>query len=134
MIKTTSVVSRFVVIAVVAGVAMFGLNQLNAARTDKEEYVSIIVEFDPPQRTPDTVRIIVTVDGHKTIDTETHTSPWRPDGGGMWVPKGAEIGVNAQQLRDGRLSCIIMGTGGKLLSLNQRDDMGSIRCWYNRKR
>lgn len=135
MAQTATVKSTLITAAILAVVIGVGGNYLpNWARTDtgddRTERVSMSVTFDPNLRTKSPVRVVVSVDNIVLEQYPLRESPWSRT---ITVPKDAQVSLQATQETGGELSCTMIAKN-VVVDQNSRKDIGSIRCWHNRRK
>ncbi len=122
------------VLIAVAAAGFYLVNRGNPNRIpeddDLSEVVSVLVEWSPtPRDEKNPVHIMLDVDGLRVADElATHSSFERT----ITIPRGAKVGVFAQQDYAGNLKCVILSANGKTLVMNDRTNGGSVRCFHNR--
>lgn len=97
---------------------------------DRTERVTMSVAFTPNLRTKVPIQVIVSVDSVVLEKYPLRESPWSRT---ITIPKGAQVSLYANQETGGELSCTILAHNA-VVDVNTRKDIGSIRCWYNRKK
>lgn len=133
MTTKTRMIPTIVVIAVVgilAGVGG-GWDMITAPmRHADEEHIELTVRFTPSPNHLG-IHIIAHVDGREVVNHLADQSPWGPYP--MWVRKGAEVSLSAQQSTPDMVMCTIT-SNTHLISTNvKKGELGSARCWHNRR-
>jgi hypothetical protein len=98
-------------------------------RGEVQDHATFTVTFSPEPRN-DGVDILGEVEGVYFAEDLAARSPYIAS---TWIPKGAGASINATQLRSGKLSCTAHLNGVLVDGPNEREDMGSIRCYVNRR-
>lgn len=128
-IKSTLATS-LVLVVVLAGLT---LGERRWFRTDQDddrtERITMSISFIPNLRPKSPVRIIISVDNVDLEKNILRESPWSRT---ITVPRDAQVSIQANQEIRGHLDCTML-VKNAVVDTNSRDDIGSVRCWHNRK-
>jgi hypothetical protein len=131
MPNTKTETSSIGVLALAAVVA-FGLGFVALTKKDekssRDEKITLTAAFEPsPRGAPVHLQAHV---GDALVAEELLThSPWEIT---VTVAPGTQVSVHVNQETPGNMECAILRDGVPV-SINTRADIGSIRCWHNRK-
>lgn len=124
-LTTRKIMGTMVTLAVAAGA--FGI--YTAWREETQQYAVFTVTFTPEPRELG-IQIKGHVEGVPFADDLASRSPYST---GTWIPRGAQATLFAQQVTDGTLTCTAHLNGKLVDGPNTRDEIGSVRCYVNRR-
>lgn len=122
-------VKAIAILAACAAAAIYFTSvQGRPIREETQDHVTFTATWNPPHKSM-AVHIIVMVEGVELENTLVADSPWADS---YWVPKGAQTSVHIAQVEAGRVDCTA-SVNGTQVDTNSRNEIGSLRCWVNRR-
>lgn len=98
------------------------------AGDDFTEQIVLSTVFTPDLRdTP--IHLTAHVEGVVVAEELLTRSPYNAT---IRIPRGAQVSMHVTQEESGHLDCMIQ-VNGITADHNTREDLGSVRCWYNRR-
>lgn len=114
-------------VMVVLLVVAYGVFQ--TLRDEFQDHAVFTITFSPEPRKQG-VHVKGVVEGVEFYNELVSRGPVMAD---TWIPKGAEASVFAQQMTSGALACTAHLNGKLVDGPNPRTEIGSVRCYVNRR-
>jgi hypothetical protein len=98
-------------------------------REESQDHVTFTITFSPEPRKIG-IQVMGNVEG---VEFYNELASHSPVIASTWIPKGASTTINAQQVESGALTCTAHLNGVLVDGPNPRTEIGSVRCYVNRK-